>query len=137
MFSPRTPFPSVLTTFRNRVGLSQAKLADRAGVDHSLISRYESGERQPTRPTVERIALALGLDPSDRIRFLESAGYAADPVLTRPIRLPRLDPTPIPGIGVDHATVINRVWRHHADPREDADGVPGPVPAPARMTRLA
>ena len=67
-------------------GLSQAKLADKAGVPATMISAYERGLRQPTMPTLLRLLEAAGfelrmhlapLDPHDRI--LEEAESARSP----------------------------------------------------------
>ena len=40
----------LLRQARKRAGLSQVDLADRAGVTQSVISAYESGQRQPSLP---------------------------------------------------------------------------------------
>jgi transcriptional regulator with XRE-family HTH domain len=45
---------------RRRAGLSQAALAAASGIVQPLISRYESGQVQPTVPTLERLILAAG-----------------------------------------------------------------------------
>jgi len=39
-------------TLRNRLGLTQTALADRLGVDQSLISKWENGERTPDGPAL-------------------------------------------------------------------------------------
>ena len=40
-------FGSLLKTLRERHGVSQSKLAERADFDHSYVSRLESGARMP------------------------------------------------------------------------------------------
>jgi len=53
---------------RDALGLSQFELAERSGVDNTLISRIESGERDIRRVSyqfVMRLALALEMDPRD------------------------------------------------------------------------
>lgn len=70
-----TTFGKALDAIRGRQGLSQTDLADRAEIDHSMISRCRSGERTPSRETVERLADALDASPTDRARLLITAGY--------------------------------------------------------------
>jgi len=47
---------------RKRAGLSQLELAARAGVTQSVISAYESGQRQPSIPALARLIDATGFD---------------------------------------------------------------------------
>jgi transcriptional regulator with XRE-family HTH domain len=71
-------FAHLLAEAMARAGLSQNKLADRADVDPSFISRIRTGDRHPSRGMVKQLADALGLGPGDPIRsaLLVSAGYA-------------------------------------------------------------
>jgi transcriptional regulator with XRE-family HTH domain len=57
--------------------LSQSTLAERAGFDHSHVSRLESGARLPTREAVIEIAKALGCTDQERDTLLHAAGYSA------------------------------------------------------------
>lgn len=50
---------------REGAGLSQRELAERAGVAQSEIARIESGNREPSIPTLQRIVAGAGLE----IRF--------------------------------------------------------------------
>src|SRR5215212_986392 len=52
---------ALLREARQRSGLSQAELGRRAGVTQSMISAYESGQRQPALPTLARLIQAAGL----------------------------------------------------------------------------
>lgn len=55
-----------LKTARRIARLSQAELAEKAGVDHSTISLIESGKREAgvvAYETIVRIALALNVEP--------------------------------------------------------------------------
>ena len=52
----------VLRDARVRAGLSQVELARRAGVTQSVVSAYESGARQPSLPTLERLVRATGYE---------------------------------------------------------------------------
>jgi len=70
-----TSFAEVLRSLRERRGVSQLRLAKMAGIHHSLVSRYESGSRWPTRTTVIKLCRALGLDTADRMRLLAAAGF--------------------------------------------------------------
>lgn len=85
----------LLRLARKRSGLSQADLAARAGVTQSVISAYESGQRQPSIPALARLIdaagfeLTLGLRPQpDRLRHLSGPvgrrvrRHRADLVLT-------------------------------------------------------
>jgi transcriptional regulator with XRE-family HTH domain len=62
--------PPLLAELRNQVGWSQIDLANRMGVDQSVISRIETGvTRKPTRATLERIAetfIGVGLNIDSR-----------------------------------------------------------------------
>ena len=53
--------PEIIRQHRARLGLSQADLAVKAGVDKRQIRRYEAGETQPTFPVAVAIARALGI----------------------------------------------------------------------------
>ncbi len=60
-------FGQTLTRLRTAQRLSQNQLAQRAGLNHSYISRLESGGRgDPSRVVVEQFVGALGLDTSGR-----------------------------------------------------------------------
>jgi predicted nucleotidyltransferase/DNA-binding XRE family transcriptional regulator len=57
----RSAAASLLREARQRGGLSQVELGRRAGVTQSMISAYESGQRQPVLPTLARLIEAAGL----------------------------------------------------------------------------
>lgn len=73
-----TTFAAALKAMREASGTSQYRLAARLGVDHSSISRWESGDRRPTRENVAAICDALDATPDERTALLESAGFADD-----------------------------------------------------------
>ncbi len=50
---------------RRRLSLTQADLAERAGVNRSHLSLIESGEHLPTRKTIAEIARALDTTPEE------------------------------------------------------------------------
>ncbi len=68
-------FATELRRARESSGLSQSRLAARAGYDHSYVSRLESDTRSPTRDAVLGLASAMGLDEFQRDRLLASAGF--------------------------------------------------------------
>ena len=53
--------PEVIKRRRSELGLSQAELAAKVGVDRRQIRRYESGDTQPTLAVARAIANALGV----------------------------------------------------------------------------
>src|SRR5438270_8351603 len=60
-------FGQMLTRLRTAQRISQNQLAQRAGLNHSYISRLESGGRgDPSRTVVEQFVGALGLDTAGR-----------------------------------------------------------------------
>lgn len=68
-------FGSTLKRFREVRRVSQSRLAERAGFDHSYVSRLESGARTPTRDAVQQLADALELDRLQQDELLASAGF--------------------------------------------------------------
>lgn len=53
-----------LRRLRAARGLSQARLAEHAGLTPELVSRIERGAKEPRLSTLERLAVALDVDPS-------------------------------------------------------------------------
>jgi XRE family transcriptional regulator, regulator of sulfur utilization len=51
--------PAALRVIRERTGLSKAELADRAGIDRTLVTRLENGERTGTPAVIVKLAGAL------------------------------------------------------------------------------
>lgn len=62
---------------QRRPYLSQSRLGDAAGFDHSYVSRLETGTRQPTRVAVLALASALQATPDERDALLLAGGFAA------------------------------------------------------------
>ena len=60
---------SLVRSARQRAGLSQVELGRRAGVTQSVISAYESGTRQPSLPTLERLIRATGSEFDVRVLY--------------------------------------------------------------------
>lgn len=59
-----------LRAIREKLGMSQEEVAERAGVDRTYISILERGLKSPTLDTMERICAALGTLPE---RVIEAA----------------------------------------------------------------
>jgi transcriptional regulator with XRE-family HTH domain len=68
-------FGATLKKFREARRVSQSKLAERAGFDHSYVSRLESGARTPTRDAVQHLSRALELERVQQDELLASAGF--------------------------------------------------------------
>jgi transcriptional regulator with XRE-family HTH domain len=68
-----TAFGAALKTAREAAGLSQRALTNCADVSEGLVSRWETGKREPTAATVGRLADALGLTGIARDRLFVAA----------------------------------------------------------------
>jgi transcriptional regulator with XRE-family HTH domain len=68
-------FRKLLKQFRSRRDWSQEQLAQQANMDHSLVSRIESGARTPTRIATHKLAKGLELRGLERDQLLIAAGY--------------------------------------------------------------
>jgi transcriptional regulator with XRE-family HTH domain len=60
----------VLRAKREKLGMSQEDVAERAGVDRTYVSILERGLKSPTLETLEKICSALGTLPE---RVIEQA----------------------------------------------------------------
>jgi transcriptional regulator with XRE-family HTH domain len=70
-----TEFGGLLKSLREKRGVSQSKLAERAEFDHSYVSRLESGARMPTREAVDRLGEAMNLEQQQLDALLAAAGF--------------------------------------------------------------
>lgn len=69
-------FAELLKSYRERAGFSQRALARSAKINPAIISRLESGDRDPSGPEqVLAITAALGLDAHHSDLLLASAGH--------------------------------------------------------------
>jgi predicted nucleotidyltransferase/DNA-binding XRE family transcriptional regulator len=113
---------TLLRQARKRAGLSQVDLAARAGVTQSVISAYESGQRQPSLPALARLIdatgfeLTLGLrNPPGRLRRLSGP-------VGRRVRRHRKDlVAAAAGHGVSNLRVFGSVARGEDHPDSDVD----------------
>ena len=62
---PTAALGPVVRERRRALGLSQERLAERAGLDRTYVSGIETGRRDPTLRVVLRLADALGRPPAD------------------------------------------------------------------------
>lgn len=60
----RNAFAERLKTLRSNAGFTQKQLAEHAGMDTSVIARYETGGAMPRRKAIEKLAAALDLPPA-------------------------------------------------------------------------
>lgn len=98
-------FRGLLKRHREARRWSQERLAAEAEMDHSLVSRLESGQRSPTRDAIGKLARGLELAPEQKDRMLIAAGFFPDqpenavsdePAVTRIYRILRDERTPEP-----------------------------------------
>ncbi len=58
-----------LKAIRNQKGLTQADVAEKAGLSANFYARIERSEQQPTIETLEKITKALGVKSSEILPF--------------------------------------------------------------------
>ncbi|MGC3981918.1 MAG: helix-turn-helix transcriptional regulator [Steroidobacteraceae bacterium] len=72
MKSLRTPehkkLIALLTTAREKAGMTQQQLADKLGKPQSFVAKYEGGERRVDVVELITLSQALGFDPARAIR---------------------------------------------------------------------
>jgi transcriptional regulator with XRE-family HTH domain len=82
----------LITRIRQTSGFSQTELAQRSGLDRSVLSAYEHGRRQPSVAALARLAAAagmeLGLAPAGNAAADERAGRVLAQVLELAEALP-------------------------------------------------
>ena len=71
--------PNQIAAVRKRVGLKIEELAERAGLSTTYVWRMERGERNVSLKTLQKLADALGVAPSD---LIESKPVADVPILS-------------------------------------------------------
>jgi transcriptional regulator with XRE-family HTH domain len=68
---PATTASAFLQLARLEAGLSQRELAEQAGVTQSEIARIESGKREPSIPTLQKILAGAGLELRFRLEKVD------------------------------------------------------------------
>jgi transcriptional regulator with XRE-family HTH domain len=76
--SQPSPFSARLRQLREKAGLTQARLAERAGLHLSAVTRFEQGLRSPSLVTAGSLAAALGVRVDDLLAP-PGGGQAARP----------------------------------------------------------
>lgn len=119
-------FAALLRRFRRATGMTQAELAERAGLSPEAISALERGvNRTPRRETVELLAEALGLEDADRAQFEQSARRRIAPLAPAPSPLPP-DRATAPLLGRAHElALIERLLGDRFPPLLVFAGEPG------------
>ena len=69
MNSLKTLFGRKIKEYRKKKNLTQAQLAELVNVDDKHISCIESGKNFPSPDLIERIAVALNIEPKDLFEF--------------------------------------------------------------------
>jgi transcriptional regulator with XRE-family HTH domain len=83
--SVRTEFGEILRRLRKSAGLLQRQVAEKAGMDPSVLSRLETGQyRPPDRSTVLGLARAMNLSLHQTDDLLAAAGHPPETVLDIP-----------------------------------------------------
>lgn len=140
-------FGALLRRWRQRAGLSQESLAERAGLGVRTVRGLETGQRgNPQVRTVRLLADALGLDAAERAELLTAAGHPepAAPDEDVPVRVGGTRPPPAPVLGADPlveaadalAYAVHARWRREEEQQQVHDPVPLPVrwrPAPDEL----
>lgn len=68
--STSTTARQILRRARRQLGLTQAELAERAGVSRTVVARYEAGKQQPSIAAVERLLGACGYELEWTVRHV-------------------------------------------------------------------
>ena len=79
-------FGSALKGYRRALGWSQERVAALSGMDLALVSRLESGQRNPTPDSLAKLSGALGLPDKDRDYLYIEAGFVPPDVPTAALR---------------------------------------------------
>lgn len=78
-YSAGEEFPDILSRYINDLqescGVTQKQIAEAAGMDTSLFTKYKVGRRNPTIYTVILLSIAMRLTPERSMYLLKSVGY--------------------------------------------------------------
>ena len=115
-------FGSLLRQWRQRAGLSQEALAQRAAVGIRTVRGLETGERtDPRMGTVRSLADALELTGAERTELFAAAGRD-EPVVLEPMRF-----DPLHEAVETLKVAVEARWRREEEQRQIHDPVPLPV----------
>jgi predicted nucleotidyltransferase/DNA-binding XRE family transcriptional regulator len=101
---------------RIRAGLTQAQLADRAGMTQSVISAYESGHREPSLPMLRKL-----VDVSGSELVIELAPPSTHPLLDRLTEHRAELVHELERLGAHNVRVFGSVARGDENPQSDID----------------
>lgn len=73
-----TTFGATLKDVLAEQGLRQSTAANLADIDPSIINRYITGQRSPTRETVRQLVTGCEFDAGQALRLYLAAGFAPD-----------------------------------------------------------
>ena len=62
---------ALLRLARDKAGLTQTALAEAAGVTQQTVSAYETGRKEPTLPTLQRLLAGAGLEMRIRLEPID------------------------------------------------------------------
>jgi predicted nucleotidyltransferase/DNA-binding XRE family transcriptional regulator len=113
---------TLLRQARRRAGLSQAELATAAGVTQSVISAYESGQRQPSIPALTRLIDATGFELTLGLRRQPGRLLRLTGPVGRRVRRRRQDLIAAAAAhGIQNLRVFGSVARGEDHPNSDVD----------------
>lgn len=75
-------FGLAIKELRKAAGISQRELAERSGIAKQAITNIERGATLPTLRTLEKLAITLGVPPSEVLRRAEGQTPAGPPGLS-------------------------------------------------------
>jgi len=121
--SPQMVTPgTLLRQARTRAGLSQVELATQAGTTQSVISAYESGQRQPSVPALARLIEAAGFELTLGLRRQPSRLRRLSGPVGRQVRRYRQDLIAAAAAhGIQNLRVFGSVARGEDRPDSDVD----------------
>lgn len=113
----------LLRDARSRAGITQTELAARAGCTQSVVSAYESGQRQPSLPVLLRLVAATGHDLHGQLIASTSTPRAplSGPLGRRVSRNRRKITTITGAYGISQVRVFGSVARGTEAPDSDID----------------
>ena len=100
-----------IKTARNRLGMTQSQLAEKIGVERTVLSHWENGDNDPRTADLPRIADALGVSIDELVRGGDNMRGKHNEVLILAIRFARWGFTPRSRRRCN-ASVQMCVWRH-------------------------
>jgi predicted nucleotidyltransferase/DNA-binding XRE family transcriptional regulator len=112
----------LLREARRKAGLTQSQLAARAGVAQSVVSAYETGTREPSLATLQRLVSATGLTLDLRVRHAPSQSrQLSGPLGRRVLRHRRAIRQAAANHGVTNIRVFGSVARGQDTADSDVD----------------